>query len=84
MSSERSQALKPALSLTNRNWCVVRSSTSGTGQPLPCSTTSIRQSGEAPATGSAASEVLPLAASISNISQTLPEYRVIMVEKRFS
>src|SRR5262245_50491610 len=38
-----SQAMTPALSVTRRIWCVVRSSTKGTGQPEPCSTTSIRQ-----------------------------------------
>ena len=34
--------MTPALSVTSRTLCVVRNSTSGTGQPLPFSTTSIR------------------------------------------
>ena len=48
LNSGKSKAIGPALSVTNRTWCSVRNSTSGTGQPLLLSTTSIRQgAGEA-------------------------------------
>src|ERR1044071_4099498 len=43
INSGRSNAITPALSLTKRTLWVVRSSTRGTGQPVPFSTTSIRQ-----------------------------------------
>ena len=42
ISSGRSNAITPALSEMNRTLCVVRNSTSGTGQPPSSSTTSIR------------------------------------------
>jgi hypothetical protein len=41
MSSGKSIATKPALSVKNLTWWLVRNSTSGTGQPTPFSTTSI-------------------------------------------
>src|SRR5882724_2895773 len=43
INSGRSNATTPALSVTNRTLCVVRNSTSGTGQSVPFSTTSMRQ-----------------------------------------
>src|SRR6266568_7498552 len=43
INSGRSNAMTPKLSVTNRTLCVVRNSTSGTGQSVPFSTTSMRQ-----------------------------------------
>jgi len=53
----------PALSVTNRTWFVVRSSTSGTGQPVPCSTTSMRHGSSPDARSAAAArqkEIMPV------------------------
>src|SRR5882672_1203588 len=53
MNSGWSKAMTPALSVTKRIWFVVRNSTSGTGQPVPCSTTSMRQGSPEDAAASA-------------------------------
>src|SRR5882757_10046566 len=63
MSSGRSKAMTPALSVTNRTLWVVRSSARGTGQPLLLSTISMRHGASTPTTAVAASNAVPADAS---------------------
>src|SRR5579883_1020079 len=71
MNSGRSKAMTPALSVTKRTWWVVRSSTSGTGQPEPASTTSMRQGSPA----AAAASVQTASAPIMPVSLPGPEHK---------